>query len=186
LPLVLHYINEIRMHSAYFKLLQVRSDFSQQLAATYAHNLNGQIILAGQNVHWRVVQKHFGSRAAATANSHPEIFEPYVQAEDLDFARVEETMYFLEPALHFWYDMEYVGLSDEHGVVSCNLIDNAVNYLNQYSFSSRQGSHMRESLWQEIYARYLQEDAIETQLLSGLAAELTSSSALFPSVPVAV
>lgn len=165
LPLLLHYINEIRLYSSFFKSQQVRPNFSQILVHTLTADPARHVSIGGQYVHWRVVHRHFGS----DERRHPDIFEPHVEPDDLLWRKAEETLYRLEPALHFWYDMEYVAVEFDGRPISFNLMDMAVSYVNGLAYGQQSIHHMRQSLWNEIYARYIGEQAVEKQVLKQLA-----------------
>lgn len=174
LPLLLHYINEIRLYSSYFKSQQVTASFSKTLVDTLIDDPGKHASVAGQHIHWRVIHRHFGS----SAGRHPEQFEPHIEPDDLLWRKAEETLYRLEPALHFWYDMEYVGVEFDGRPVSFNLIDMAVNYVNNIAYGRQSVHHMRDSLWNEIYVRYIGEKTVEKQVLKQLQSGIIESEAL--------
>jgi hypothetical protein len=164
LALLLHYINEIRLYSSYFKSQQVSPAFSSTFVKTLLDDPGAHASVAGQHIHWRIIHRHFGS----SDREHPELFEPHVEPEDLLWRRTEETLYRLEPALHFWFDMDYVGVEFDGRPISFNLIDTAVNYVNKVAYGSQSIHHMRDSLWNEIYLRYMGEKSVEKQVLKQL------------------
>lgn len=165
LPLILYYINEIRTYSTYFKIRQVRKDFGHLVAETIMHDPARHASMAGQHIHWRTVHRHFGS---VEDTSLAEIFEPHIQAEDMFWRKAETVLYKIEPALHFWHDMDFVGAYKSGQLISFNLIDNAICYVNRLPYAIRQTSHMRESLWNEIFIRYFGTDALKQQVLKQL------------------
>jgi hypothetical protein len=169
LPLLLHYINEIRLYSSFFKMQQVRSDFSSILINTLISDPGKHAEIGGQNVHWRVIHRHFGSQ---TENTHPDIFEPHVEPDDLTWRKTEEVLYRLEPALHFWHDMDYVAVEFDDRPISFNLMDVAVSFVNDLPYGHQAVHHFRESLWNEIYIRYLGEKSLEKQVLKQLDNEM--------------
>lgn len=168
LPQVLYYINDIRHYTAYFKLQQVRPDFGQLVANTLLHDAAHYVSMAGQPVHWRVVHRSFGRQTQATAHEHPDIFEPHVQPDDLEWRKVEETLYRLEPALHFWHDMDYVGVQHNGQTVSFNIMDAAVSYVNQLPYGQQSVRYFQEALQTELHMRYLAQPALSAQVLKQL------------------
>jgi len=175
MPLLLHYINEIRLYSSYFKLQQVRPNFGEILSDTLINDPKHHALIGGQQIHWRVIQRYFGS---IKSGKHPEMFEPHVQAEDLYWRKAEDILYRLEPALHFWYDMDYVGVMYDSKPVSFNLIDLALSYVNNLSYDQHSKYHFRDSLWNELYSRYLGARSLESQVLSQLEDEMTEPKSL--------
>ena len=166
LPLLLHYINEIRLYSSFFKMQQVHPNFSAILVETLITDPGNHVQIGGQHVHWRVIHKHFGKQ---DGNDHPDIFEPHVEPEDLIWRKAEETLYRLEPALHFWHDAEYVAVEFDGRPVSFNIMDVAVSYVNDLMYGQQSVHHFRESLWNEMYLRYMGEKALQAQVLQQLA-----------------
>ena len=166
LPLLLHYVNEIRLYSAFFKLQQVQQNFGKILAETIIQDPGEHASMAGNKLHWRIIGRHFG---LVPKEQHPEIFEPHVQPEDLAWHKSEEVLYHIEPALHFWHGMDFVALQDgTQPPVSFNLVDVAVSYVNRLRYGQQSAYHFRQSLTNEVYSRYMSQRALEVQILKQL------------------
>lgn len=177
MPLLLHYVNEIRLYSAFFKLQQVKKDFGKILVETLTADPGNTAVMAGQRVHWRVIQRYFGKLAN---EYHPEIFEPHVQPEDLHWRKAEETLYAIDPELTFWQDMDYVGLMHNGRPTSFNLMDVSVGYMNNTGYDERVIYHFRESLWNEIFIRYMGHKNLEEQVLKQLDNDMIKPERLRP------
>ncbi len=178
LPLIIHYLYEIRLYSAYFKLVSVKENFGAIVVDTLIADVPNLAITERNHVHWRVIQRYFGK----LHERHPEIFEPHVQPEDLHWRKAEEVLFELDPELRFWKDADYVGLELDEEIVSFNLMDVALSYSNQLRFEDRYLYHMRESLWNEIFMRYLGRDELKEQLLERLDNELIAPEKLVTKV----
>jgi hypothetical protein len=165
MPLLLHYINEIRLYSAFFKLQQVKPDFAEIIINTLIADPDDAAVMAGQKIHWRVIQRYFGK---LENEYHPEIFEPHVQPEDLHWRRAENILYELDPKLGWWRDLDYVGVMHAGRPVVFNLMDVALSYSNNTPYSNRAIFHFRESLWNELFMRYMGEKTLEQQVLQQL------------------
>ena len=165
LLLILNYINDIRVHSTYIKFHHMRSGFGNLLTQTFARGSTNHASLAGQPIHWRIIHKYYGSQ---TRLAHPEIFEPHIQPADLAYRKAEAVLYRIEPALHFWHDLDYVGLPQPDGPLSFNLADMAMNLLNRIPHEQRVSYHMRDAVWNEIYSRYIGQRNLELQVLHQL------------------
>ena len=175
LPLLLHYINEIRVYSSYFKLHQVKPNFDHIVIDTLLHDAKPVAALADQPLHWRVIQRFYGR---AGKRSMPQIFEPHIQPEDIEWRQAEEIMYQIEPALKFWESIDYVGALYDGYTVSFNMIDNVLSYCNDLPYGHQASSHLRDSLWDELFVRYIQQDQTEEQVLSQLDNEAPDSQVL--------
>ncbi|MEO8785280.1 MAG: hypothetical protein ABI221_03160 [Candidatus Saccharimonadales bacterium] len=165
LPLLFHYLNEIRLYSAFFKLKQVQPNFGEILANTLIADPPAAAVMAGQTIHWRVIQRYFGK---LEDEYHPEIFEPHVQPEDLHWRKAEDLLFEVDPELGFWRDLDYVGVMHAGRPVTLNLLDVAASYVNQAPYAKRAIYHFRDSLWNEIFVRYMGQKNLETQVLQQL------------------
>lgn len=166
LPLIFHYINEIRLYSAFFKLKQVNKNFGETVVETLIADPKAGGQMAGHYVHWRVIQRYFGK---LRDESHPEAFEPHVHPEDLHWRRAEEMLSQLDPQMKFWQDMDYVGRLMPDGLpLTFNMMDVSLGYSNRIDYGDRYVYHFRESLWNEIFIRYMGQKNLENQILNQL------------------
>ncbi|HEX6257845.1 MAG TPA: hypothetical protein VFZ48_00020 [Candidatus Saccharimonadales bacterium] len=165
LPLIFHYINEIRLYSSFFKLKQSTKNFGATVVETLIADTGNASQMAGQYVHWRVIQRYFGK---LKDENHPEAFQPHVHPEDLHWRRAEELLYKLDPEMKFWKDNDYVGLLFDGRPVTVNLVDVSLSYSNEEAYENRYVYHFRESLWNEIFMRYMGEKNLEQQILQQL------------------
>jgi hypothetical protein len=165
MALLFHYTNEIRLYSSFFKLQQVKKNFGKILVDTLIADPDLGPIMAGQHVHWRVIQRYFGK---LESEYHPEIFEPHVQPEDLHWRKAETELGKIDPELSFWKDRDYVGLMFDGRPVPFNMTDVAAAYCNKTPYEDRVIYHFRESLWNEIFIRYMGQKNLEQQVLKQL------------------
>ena len=163
--LTFHYFNEVRLYSAFFKMQQVKKNFGEIFVNTLQADPSDAAIMAGQHIHWRVIQRYFGK---LTDEYHPEIFEPHVQPEDLHWRRAEEEMYTIAPELGFWQDLDYVAKMYDGKPLTLNLMDVSLSYSNGISYEDRYVYHFRESLWNEVFIRYMGQKTLEEQILKQL------------------
>lgn len=166
LPLLFHYINEIRLYSAFFKLKSTEPDFGKIISETLIADTGTGATIGKFSIHWRVIQRYFGKNG----NEPPEVFQPHVQPEDLHWRKAGEILMEISPELKFWDELDYVARlgQEDSNPVAFNLFDVAFAYSNEEPFSSRYFYHMRESLWNEIFMRYMGEPALKKQILEQL------------------
>ena len=166
LPLIFHYLNEIRLYSAFFKLKQVEKNFGETVVETLIADPGNAVQMAGQYVHWRVIQRYFGKMKD---ESHPEAFQPHVHPEDLHWRHAEEMLVKLDPEMKFWHDMDYVGkMCADDQPITYNLMDVSLAYSNSEPYENRYVYHFRESLWNEIFMRYMGQKNLEDSILKQL------------------
>lgn len=173
--LALHFANDIRTYSSFVKLQQVKSTFGKIMQQTAASEPMTSAYLAGQPVSWKVIQRYYGR---IQPSHHPEVFEPHVQAEDLQWHDAGAVLATLQPALRFWQDTEYVCMLHEDQPVSFNILDVALGYCNKLSFADRIVHFVREHLWHELMSRYLHQENLETAVHQQLSRELVDDIAL--------
>lgn len=166
LPLLFHYINEIRLYSAFFKLKSTAPHFGKTITDTLIADVGTGAVIAGHDIHWRVIQRYLGRHKE---DREPEAFEPHVQPEDLHWRKAEESLFKIDSELKFWQDMDFVGRMAEDGdPVAFNLFDVSFAYSNKETFQNRYYYHMRESLWNEIFMRYMGKGNLSKQILEQL------------------
>lgn len=166
LPLLLHYMNEVKLYSTFFKLKSKKPHFGKTVVETLIADPGNASQMVGQKIHWRVVQRYLGRHKEDAIEKTA--FEPHVQPEDLHWRRAEDMLYEIDPELTFWKDRDYVGLNFDGFPVSFNLFDVSFAYSNKESYEDRYAYHFRESLWNEIFARYMGFKNLETQVLEQL------------------
>jgi hypothetical protein len=164
-PLILHKLNDLHVFSSYIKFEQVQTNFGEILTDTLLDKPTTRINMAGLDLSWHIVRSHFGKIAQVGLT---DIFEPHIQRDDLENKIVEESLYKLEPALHFWFGNNYLGLPFYDGVVSLNLMDVATNFVNKLSFEDGSTKYLSKSLWDEVLTRYLSESPLQDQVLQQL------------------
>lgn len=177
LSLLFHYTNEIRLYSAYFKLQQVKKNFGEIVVTTLIADPDLGPIMAGHHIHWRVIQRYFGK---LETEKHPEIFEPHVQPEDLHWRHAEDILYHIDPELGFWRGTDYVALMHNGRPTTFNMMDVAASYCNDTPYESRTIYHFRESLWNEIFMRYMGQKTLQDQVLKQLNNEMIAPERLRP------
>lgn len=165
MALLFHYINEIRLYSSFFKLKSTHKNFGKEVVDTLIADTTSAAVVAGQHIHWRVVQRYFGK---LKSEKHPEAFEPHVQPEDLHWRKAEDVLFDIDPQLDYWRDLDYLIHDISGNLVSFNLTDVSFGYSNEVSFTNRYLYHARESLWNEIFMRYMGSRNLEQQILEQL------------------
>jgi len=175
LLLTLHYMNDVRTYSSYAKLQQVKPTFGKIIQQTASDEPMTNATLAGQPVPWKVIQRYYGRLEEA---HHPEVFEPHVQSEDLQWHDAEKVVAGLQPALAFWENTQYICMLHDGEPVSFNILDVALSYCNHLSFADRIVHFAREHLWHELMSRYLHEENLEAAVHQQLSRDLIDDVAL--------
>jgi len=175
LLLTLEEMNGIRSHSSYAKLQQVKPDFGKLIQASSLREPVTSATLAGQIVPWRMIQRYYARFSKAY---HPEVFEPHVQSEDLQWRAPEAVLASIAPSLAFWSDTQCLGMMHDNAIVSCNVLDVALSYCNHLPFSERIVHFVRDNVWHELMMRYLNQENLERAVHQQLSRELEQPLAL--------
>jgi hypothetical protein len=165
LSLALHELNEIRASSTLLKLSQVKKSFGSVVQMIVQDEPGFQSNLLDQPVPWHLIQRYY-ARLGDTFKEN--VFEPYLEAEDMVWHSIEQTLSSIDSSLDFWLDTSHLGLMHEGKVVSLNIVDSALNYCNQMSFNERIVQHFQSSLWHELLLRYLKHETVEQAISSEL------------------
>lgn len=166
LPLLLHYMNEVKLYSTFFKLKSSKPHFGKTVVETLIADPGNASQMAGTKIHWRVIQRYLGRHKEDSIDMVA--FEPHLQPEDLHWRRAEDLLYKIDPELEFWKDRDYVGLQYDGFPVAFNLFDVSFAYSNKEPYAGRYAYHFRESLWNEIFVRYMGFKNLATQVLEQL------------------
>ena len=166
LPLLLHYMNEVKLYSTFFKLKSKKPHFGKVVMETLIADPGNASQMVGHKVHWRVIQRYLGKHKEDSIDKVA--FEPHVQPEDLHWRRAEDLLYQIDPELEFWKDRDYVGVMYDGFPVAFNLFDVSFAYSNQEPYEGRYAYHFRESLWNEIFVRYMGFKNLSQQVLEQL------------------
>ncbi|OYX38288.1 Rossman fold protein, TIGR00730 family, partial [Candidatus Saccharibacteria bacterium 32-50-10] len=166
LPLLLHYMNELKLYSTFFKLKSNKPHFGKIVVETLIADPQTASQLAGKQIHWRVIQRYLGKHKEDDISNVA--FQPHVQPEDLHWRRAEDLLFEIDPELEFWKDRDYVGMMFDGFPVAFNLFDVSFAYSNQEPYEGRYAYHFRESLWNEIFVRYMGFKNLSSQVLEQL------------------
>ena len=166
LPLLLHYMNEVKLYSTFFKLKSKKPHFGKTVVETLIADPGDASQMVGNSVHWRVIQRYLGRHKEDSVEKVA--FEPHLQPEDLHWRRAEDLLYQIDPKLEFWKDRDFVGLMFDGFPVAFNLFDVSFAYSNKEDYDGRYAYHFRESLWNEIFVRYMGFKNLEEQVLEQL------------------
>lgn len=183
LMMTFHYINDIRMQATYLKFHQVLPDFGRKVHRVTTGTALDDVHIAGQPIQWRIIHRYYGT---TTRVLHPEVFEPHIQPEDLSYRKAEKILYRFEPALYFWHNLDYVGVSHDGHPISFNLMDVALNLLNDIPYEKRLAYHVRDALWNELVVRYVGQRPLERQLLQHLHEQTVTPLFTMPEMEFAV
>jgi hypothetical protein len=175
LGLALHELNEIRAGSTFLKLCQVKPGFGQMVRTVAANEPKLSSQLLDESVPWHLVQRYY---SRLSDRFREEVFDPYVQLEDMVWQPVEKALSSIEPNFKFWNGTDYLGLLDGQKPVSFNLLDSALSYCNKLPYEQRAVHFFQRSLWHELLLRYLKHQPVEDTVLAELQPQLVAEKVL--------
>lgn len=177
LPLILHYVSEIRLYSSFFKLHQVKPGFGKIISKSILSDISNLANMSGTDLHWRVIQRHYG---LSDDTKHPEIFMPHVQPEDFYWKKAEEILFEIDPSLSFWKNSDCLAVLGEDKLpISFHLIDNAMATYTNAPYKLRFVRRAQESILNELYLRYMKHDMLSSQVLRQLEEQVVSKDRIY-------
>jgi hypothetical protein len=157
---LLQTLYDLRVHSAYFRLISVNPDFGAKLHLVLQEGLPGK--LQKTEIGWPVLQRHFTGSPESFGHT---LEQPHLQHEDIVLVPPLEALVQALPEARFWIQHRHVFLVDGSKPVSMNLMDVVINVSNQLTFESRAHTHLQHELWEEIGLRYLQNEAVRNAVI---------------------
>jgi hypothetical protein len=175
LILALHSLNEIRAAGTFLKLSQMKTDFGTHVQEVVADEPQLATELLDQQVPWHIVQRYYTRFKEAFRS---EVFEPYIQSDDLHWHSVEQILESLEPSLGYWKDTQHVALLHDRQAVSFNIADVALAVCNSLPYEQRIVHYLRHSLQAELLLKYLKHDSVEQVVMNQMDGELATEPVL--------
>ena len=173
--LIIHYVNEIRTYSSFFKLHQVKPNFASILSGALNNDKTHVAVVGGHSVHWRAVHHHYGKQN----KEQPQMFEPLIQWEDLQWHKAEKALSKIDQDYSWWCDLDYVGLIATQNNVSLSLMDVVNNCYLGKEYEQAGTNFLKFNLWNELFARYMGEKVVEQQVIRQLDIEMLETEVLF-------
>lgn len=175
--LTLQAANEMRAVSTYLKLHIVRPDFGVIIANVAQTDPLTKAEVGGAYLPWQLVHSYFARHPEAY---NPEIFEPHVQHDDLQWHPAEDSLAELHPRFSFWQPAAHAGLLERGELVSLNLLDAVLSFCNMLPFEQRMVQAVRGRVWQELMVRYMRQSGIEQAVHQQLHGEIVEANRLVP------
>jgi hypothetical protein len=158
---VLQMVNEVVLHGTFLKLHYVSPTIGNALV--HAIDEGGLIhgSLSGVAIHWRDVQRYFGSLAA-----DGDVYFSHLDTNDLGWVAMETRLALLVPDLAFWVGTDFIGVSyGDNKQVSCNLVDVVTNVVQDNDHKSAGNRWLKRALRSELMARYAAHPVTRALLL---------------------
>jgi hypothetical protein len=165
----LHELNEIRASSSFLKLSQVRTGFGSLVQSVADSEPTIKPNLLTEPVSWSLIHRYYSCLAD---HFRQEVFEPYVQLEDMAWHPIEQTLTSIEASFSFWVHSGHLGFISQDQPVSLNVVDAALNCCNQLSFEKRVNNYFQRSLWHELLIRYFKPSFVEKSILAEVQPQL--------------
>lgn len=152
---LLEAVTEIRRSSAYYRTISVRKDFGLQF---YAACELGLVKASSKLSHvgWNSLHRYLMRDKAIFSR----LEQPHLTKEDIEISNSVDSLSDLDPRFEYWGGLDYVffGKSLERPV-SLHLVDVVTNASNRLSYSESSVAYGRARLWDELWSRYLAEEA---------------------------
>ncbi len=161
LVLLISEISRIQTTSTYLKIHQVSPDFGKKLVYITEHEPMVEASMLGKNLPWQLVH------TLLHKFKDIDLDIPHLSSEDLVFTSLLDKIGDIVADFKYWDNTSSLAYIKGGQTTSLNIIDVAVNLCNKLDFNSREIKHFKNSLWQELVKRYVDEDTIKTSLKTG-------------------
>ncbi len=163
---ILQTLYELRIYSAYFRVLSVKTNFGLCLLTLVTDGLPGK--LRHNQIGWKVLQLHF----ATNGSSFKSVEQPHLQYEDITVTTPLSVLAKILPSASFWNKNSVVFMVTDTIPISMHLLDVVVNASNQLPQKAATNTHLQQELWDQLSLRYLQHYNVESAVIE----ELTGDS----------
>ncbi len=164
--MTLHYISEVGWYSQLFESYSKKGDFAKKMADALRVKTTSES-LPGNN--WRIMPGYL----AKDDINDSRLFTPHINLESLFYLKVSKIIsHFSEEnpdlGLNFWVNSENSVRIIKEKLISFDLFDNGVAFPGKVDFNSRYIYHQQESLWNEIFIQYFNEEKLNKVLMENL------------------
>lgn len=171
MTICLNSINEIKSSSSYLKLSQLSGDFGRRLENSVKHEPELGVGILDNPLSWETVQRFLHRISSDTKNNLPVSIDfPDINA----WMPVETMIHKIVPEMSFWRDTAHLSRLGKKGIVSFNILDNALNLCNKRQYGSNIKFNAQKSLWQELVLRYIRLDLLEEAIMKELQPKLAA------------
>lgn len=156
---VLQTLYDLRLYSAYFRLISVKPKFGSKLHNVLLNGLPGNV--QNMEIGWTVLQRHFTD----SPESFTAIEQPHIQHEDIELISPLEALSEVLPDLHFWNENGHVFIADGSRPVSLHMMDVVTNVSNKLPYEKSIHIHLQQQLWEELGLRYIKHHTIRDAVI---------------------
>lgn len=157
---ILQTLYELKVYSAFFKLVSVNEKFGIKLLEALQNGLSSKI--TEKEIGWKVLQKHFNHND----NSFEPLEQPHFQKEDVSLEEPLKILINIVPSFEFWHGKEYVYFGHDNKPVSLHILDVVTNASNEFSYEDSVNPYLRQQLWEQLLLRYMQHEEIRQEVLN--------------------
>lgn len=169
LCLAIRALADICSASSYLKASLARADFGLLLQQAADGLIYVNAGMLDRSVPWHLLQRYF---TRLEHRFRGELFEPHLEAADMQQLDAHELIERVEPRLAFWRKGSAVAVVHDRAPVSFNLLDAALNLCNRLPYERRLVQYFQESLWHELMLGYLKHETVESSVLAQLQPQL--------------
>lgn len=160
-------LKQILTFSVYASYHKFSSDFGA-LQSEYILNKDKEIFsISKYKINWQSVINLLIRRDQKNIN----LDDTFSSDSDLSLFNadgIDKMIYQIEPALHFWFESDYLGLVINSKTVSFNLLDCSYNFVNHLDLKDSSSKYLRTAVESKIISSYSAQSLLEKQVLDQL------------------
>ncbi len=144
-------VNELKKHSAYFRSISIRPDFTQKMLEALKKGP------PRSSRHNHASWNSFYRYLVGNEMVRMKVEQPHITSDDFDSMSSTTVLGQIDSQLSFWDGNDYVFYVDQYGNhVSMHVVDVVTNATNRISYKDARDDYGRTRLREELYARYYQ------------------------------
>lgn len=156
---ILQSLYELRVYSAYFKLISVKDRFGDKFYSAATDGLSGRI--NEKEIGWKVLHKYLN----IDKNTFSKLEQPHFQFDDIILETPIKVLSNEIPTMNFWDGYEHVYMQDERNPVSFHLLDVVTNASNGLLCENGVCVYLQQDLVDELMLRYLRHEKIQKEAI---------------------
>lgn len=155
-------LSEMRMRSAYFRLISTQPDFGKKIASVTSRGLH-DTTKDIHGFHWNPVHKHL----VGNEEFMFDLAQPHLVHSDLTIHSSSDVLSEKDQRFLFWKDLDHaIYISDELKPVSLHIADVSINASNDRDYENAEALYAKKRLHELLWSTYLQHPTINQQIIS--------------------
>jgi hypothetical protein len=161
------------LYSNYLTSKIFNSDLGRTVSEIILNNHSTDVYISKYEIDWYLLSKYIQNNQVANSEVSEFILSAQQVLDDL-----EKILFRIEPALYFWYGNQFLAFVQKNQIVSLNLFDVCLNYLNKSSLKQSSRQFLEVALNERLMWDYINADSLGIDLLATQISSQTETKGL--------